>query len=159
MSVTWAMIASPAMKPPVTAHLAVRRPSQDFFAGVLSFLSLSFWRFPGEKCHYAQEAFLLSPSTVQQTDYSPGKGKVSIIPTSHNWKLIRGYAEGGVSGYEGDHGPALQHSCSPTQCPAQALLLTAFCQLPLRTWRTQELKHTQRPLMGDTKRFMLANTY
>lgn len=49
--------------------------------------------------------------------------------------------------------------CSPSQCPAQDLLFTTLSQMPLRRWKMQESKHTQRSLMGDTKQFVLVNIY
>lgn len=53
MPVTWAVTVPSTVKPPVTAHLGARRPSQYFFADVLSFLNVSFWGYAGKKCHYA----------------------------------------------------------------------------------------------------------
>lgn len=82
----------------------------------------------------------------------------SIIPTLHKWKLIWSHTERVASGHDREHGPVLWSSCSPAQRWAQALLF-ASCQMPLRIWRMQELKHTQRAVMGDTKQFMLVNIY
>lgn len=84
---------------------------------------------------------------------------MSIMPNLKKWKLIRSHIEQGALAHDKAYGPALWSCCSPAQCSAQALLLTAFCQMALRRWRMQELEHTQRSLMGDTKQFVLANIY
>lgn len=82
-----------------------------------------------------------------------------ITRTLHKWKVRWSHIEQVASGHDREHGPALWSSCSAARCSAQTLLFTAFCQMPLRRWKMQELKHRQRALMGDTSEFMLTNIY
>lgn len=79
--------------------------------------------------------FYIFLALCKLTDYSPGKGKVSIIPTLHKRKLIWSHTKQLASGHEGKQGPTLWCSHSPAPCPAQALLFTACCQMPLRKCR------------------------
>lgn len=128
-------------------------------ADVLSSLNVSFWGFPGKKRHNAQEAFLDFPSTVQTdllflwegaSEYYPQFAQVEV-----NMELC--------------WGSCLRLQWRPRSCvvvllfshlvPSPGPPTYSFCQLPLRRWRMQELKHTQRTLMGHKNHFMLANIY
>lgn len=79
MPVAQAVIVS-STNSPVTAHLGECRSSQYFFADVLSFFNVSFWGFPGKKCHYTQEAFSDSPSTVQTDGLFPWEVESEYYP-------------------------------------------------------------------------------
>lgn len=89
---------------------------------------LSSWAFPGKKGHYAQEAILEFPSTVQ-ADWL-WEGEREYYSHFHKWKLIWCHAEWVALGHNREHGPPLGSSCFPAWCSAQVLLFTAFCQCP-----------------------------